>query len=75
MNSEPATITVSEPVPAMLTGQRATTVHLVVPEVRDAYGFVRALCGKHPGRRTAGWNFGSGLIATCRQCIKRRGGR
>lgn len=73
-----------ENVPAMLAGRcltgeergHGTRVHLV-PGEREAFGGVRgwkALCGAHPGRRSAGWSAWDGLTATCPRCIKRATG-
>lgn len=48
-----------------LTG---TVVHLTID---GAYGLGRALCGKQPGRRSAGWSSWEHAAPTCRKCIEK----
>lgn len=36
-----------------------------------AYGIGKALCGKQPGRRSAGWSCYPGKSVTCPRCLKK----
>jgi hypothetical protein len=68
------------PVPAMLAGRcttgdergHGTRVHLV-PGDRTPFNGVhgwKALCGAHPGRRSAGWSAWPGMAADCPRCLR-----
>lgn len=55
------------------TDNHGQLVHAVISDDDPAEGYVPAMCGATPGRRSNGWSTYKAQEVTCPKCLKRMG--